>query len=320
MAIPKINDGELGAVVRQKLNDVIDRSNDQTDSLEGGATGQVLRKTGNGDLEFDWETLEASDVGAATDDHTHGAIANNGHIAPLSLDEDAGVLVATGPDSNNPARVLDINNLALNNRFKAIDVAAGLAGRFSRLDGITYSATSQVGDNSAGSTNLAANSIQLIRFVPNSDITVSQVGLVVDSRANPPGSQTCRVVLYSSDDAGYPDELLFESAGIGIGDTTGEKLVGTGFAQPGLTRGRAYWFGIHPESQFGTRSKPQSVSTAFGYSGLNTSFTKIVRTGIPYAGGAPAVWNFVPGELSGGALPDVRYRHTTMPIAPPFGP
>jgi len=312
MDIPKINNGESGASIRQKLNDTIDRSNEQTDVLVGGTAGQVLRKTGNDDLEIDWETLGASDVGAATGDHTHGAIANNGHVDAIPLNEETGFLEA--PDSNNPARVLDINNLVANNRFKAIDVAAGLAGSFSRLDGITYSATSQVAEGSTTSTNVNANTIQMVRFIPNADITLSQLGLVVTGLSSG-ASDTCRIVIYTSlTGNGYPSDLFYTSPEIGIGDVTGEKFVSTGFAQPMLRRGETYWFGIHIQAQFGTRSKPQSSVPALGYSGLNASFTKIVRTGISYAGGAPATWNFDESDLSGGALPDVRYRHTSMPI------
>jgi hypothetical protein len=168
-----------------------------------------------------------------------------------------------------------------------------VSGRF--YDGGLYASMSSI----AG----AANRIDLYPVVWPEELTISQIGVAVSTAV---ASALAKVVVYSSDAAGKPAALLYESANLDCA-TTGFKQVAASLSFAANT---VYWLGVRHSSTATLRGVPVTGLPSLGMTaGADGSYGTVLRRTVTFANAAPNPWAFSAAEIvSNVVAPSVRVR------------
>jgi len=157
--------------------------------------------------------------------------------------------------TNIATNVTDIgtNDGRLDTLEAAVDAVGGphvmpAAGRW-------YRHCAEASGSSAGAAT-TEDRMYLIPFMPNEDVTMTELGFRVTSAGA--GSSTARVGLYSDSGRMVPNAVLAESGDIAV-DSTGVKTA-TGFSVS-LSAGSIYWFAV--ATQGGTPTLRSMTSGQF---------------------------------------------------------
>jgi len=150
----------------------------------------------------------------------------------------------------------------------------------------------------------AANRLDLAPFYTSVTLPVDQLGVACSTLIS---GALGKVVVYNSNEQGWPDQRLFYGATDLNFTTTGYKFHAENFT---FERGTTYWIGIHQSSTATLRTINVSSAVNLGVNGSNGSnYFTILRRIITYASGAPTTWNFVSGDrVAGVTPPSIRFR------------
>jgi hypothetical protein len=194
------------------------------------------------------------------------------------------------------------------------DVRGGAANLNARLGTISNFASPNAGgivsgnfyDNAFQGTNAAtligaANRIVLAPFYTSIPLAIDQLGLRVTSAGG-----TCKIVVYSTDSNGWPDELLLETGDIDT-SSTGAAYVSASYT---FLSGVQYWLGVRYSASVTIGAINVSSSVNLGLSSNNATayYKSLLRNSVTYANGAPDPWAFVSSDLSTGTAPSIRFR------------
>jgi hypothetical protein len=155
----------------------------------------------------------------------------------------------------------------------------------------------------------AVNRIDLAPFYTSQRLRIDQIGIGVVTAV---AGSLAKVVIYSSDSNGWPDQLLFEGSSDLDCSTTGYKFHSLDFT---FDSGRQYWLGVRFNSTQSIRSLALASAVNLGVNGSsgNTYFSTLRRT-ITYSNSAPSNWNFVTGDRAANVTPpSIRMRAAALP-------
>jgi hypothetical protein len=153
------------------------------------------------------------------------------------------------------------------------------------------------------------NRIDLAPFYTSQRLRIDQIGIGVVTAV---ADSLAKVVIYSSDSNGWPDQLLFEGSSDLNCSTTGYKFHSLDFT---FDSGRQYWLGVRFNSTQSIRSVnlASAVNLGVNGSGGNTYFSVLRRT-ITYSNSSPSDWNFVTGDRAANVTPpSIRMRAASLP-------
>jgi hypothetical protein len=157
-----------------------------------------------------------------------------------------------------------------------------------------YMMTTNGAGNSTTTQAGSAGRMDLFPFMPRVEIITNGLAVNVTTLA---AGALGRIVVYSADANGRPDQRLLETADLDLG------VAGVRVASAALTlrQGVTYWFGIRHSA-----GPTMSVWQASGTPDLNggqpsTQARKILRRTLAFGTPAPAVWGFAASELSNGS-------------------
>lgn len=150
----------------------------------------------------------------------------------------------------------------------------------------------------------AANRVEMAPFVSAVPLIIDQLGIAVSAAA---ASSQLKCFIYSSDENGWPDELLYEGDTNLDGSTTGYKWHSLQFR---FEAGKRYWVGVRCSSTASYRAIPLASALSLGLSGSNaTSYFTVIRRTLTYGTALPASWGFTSSDLVAGITPpSIRMR------------
>lgn len=134
----------------------------------------------------------------------------------------------------------------------------------------------------------ATDRIELTPFILSYDLTIDQVGVNQTSS----GSINLRILIYSSNSSGQPNEKLYESATIAT--ASGDNTEAATFT---FTANTLYWVGAHTSAQGNFRCIESSDLMPLGFTALNSG---AVMSGIRIGatiGSAPSTWSYASSQL-----------------------
>lgn len=209
----------------------------------------------------------------------------------------------------------DLQN-ALNAKVTDADVRGGAANLNARLSTISNFASPNAGgvvvgqyyDNSfrgTASATLAgaANRIDLAPYYTSVPLTIDRIGVAVSTGV---ASALGKVVIYSADANGWPDELLYESGNLDF-STTGMKEGTLSFS---FSSGVQYWVGVRHSSTATLRTINVSSAVNLGLtSSTAANYATILRRTVTFANAAPNPWNFTNTDrVANVTPPSIRFR------------
>lgn len=149
----------------------------------------------------------------------------------------------------------------------------------------------------------AANRFDLAPYYTSVPLAIDQIGCAVGTAV---AGSLFKVVIYSANAAGWPDQLLYES-----GDLSGAAVAYVG-ATLSFTfqSGTQYWLGVRHSSTCTLRTINVSSAVNLGLTASNaTSYATILRRTLTYATAAPQSFNFVNADRTANVTPpSVRFR------------
>lgn len=166
-----------------------------------------------------------------------------------------------------------------------------ISGRYYDLIGKDSAVASTTEAQAAGRCDLGL-------YIPSQTMTVDQIGVHVTTAA---AASTVTVVIYSADEDGWPDTLLWSSADLDS-TTTGYKS-SSGLVT--LDAGTMYWTGVLALGGAPTvRASPLSSTVCVG--GVGTSATAVNYGSVVRRSGlsaAPASWAFAASQITNATSP-----------------
>lgn len=205
---------------------------------------------------------------------------------------------------------------ALNAKVTDADVRGGAASLNARLGTISNFASPNAGgivtgqyyDNAfqgTASSTLAgaANRIELAPYYTSTTFSIDRIGCGVSTAV---AGALFKIVIYSTNAAGWPDALLYES-----GDLSGATVA---FAETTLSftflSGVQYWVGVRHSSTCTLRTINVSSAVNLGLTSNNaTSYVTVLRRTLTYATPATSPWNFVNSDrVANITPPSIRFR------------
>jgi hypothetical protein len=149
----------------------------------------------------------------------------------------------------------------------------------------------------------AAGQIDLTPFFTNTDLAIDRIGCGVSAAV---AGALFKIVIYSSNAAGWPDVKLYESANLSAATAA--------FAEATFSftflRGTQYWVGIRKSSTAAFRTVPTSSAANLGLLSSNaTTYASVLRRTLAFATAAPATWGFVNTDrVANITPPSIRFR------------
>lgn len=159
--------------------------------------------------------------------------------------------------------------------------------------------------NSATLTTLAgaANRIDLAPWICPVDITTDQLGTLCSTLV---ASAQGKIVVYDSDAAGLPNNLLLETGTLDFGSTGFKSVAGA------LTfnKGAVYWLGIRHSSTatLNTHQTYTMPNLDWGTAPTSATAYKVLRRTLAFATGAPNPWVFSAAEATAATPPAIFLR------------
>jgi hypothetical protein len=196
-------------------------------------------------------------------------------------------------------------------------VKGGAANLAQRLNTISNFASPNAGgvvtgqyyDNSfqgTASSTLAgaANRIELAPYYTSVPLSINQIGCNVSTGV---ASAEIKIVIYSSDANGWPDLLLYESAGIAAATNNAYANVALTFT---FSSGVQYWVGVRHSSTATLRTINVSSAVNLGLTSATASnYATVLRRTLTYATAATSPWNFVNSDrVANITPPSIRFR------------
>lgn len=163
-----------------------------------------------------------------------------------------------------------------------------------------------------GATNLStasqpAGRIELQPFIPQTDLTIDRVGLVVTTAGS--SGAVAKVCLYGSTDRGVPGALIWQTGDL--------ATAATGFVEEvrsyTFERGRLYWLGVRTSISVTLRGTLVASLIPIGLAGAPASSIAVAtcyRRTLAYADPAPSPFVPIDSELISAAQPVIYFRAT----------
>ena len=149
----------------------------------------------------------------------------------------------------------------------------------------------------------AVDRIELAPHYSGSASSIDQIGVVVSTAV---AASNVKIVIYSSDAAGWPSTLLYESAN--IASTTAVYV----FAALTFTfaAGTRYWVGVRFSAACTIRTIPVTSALNLGLLSSNaTSYASVLRRTLAFATAAPNPWVFTNTDrVANITPPSIRFR------------
>lgn len=149
----------------------------------------------------------------------------------------------------------------------------------------------------------AANRIELAPYCTSVPITIDRIGCGVSTAV---AASLFKIVIYSSNSIGWPDQLLYESGNLS-GATAAFVEATLSFT---FQSGVQYWVGVRHSSTCTLRTVPVASAVNLGLTSNNaTSYATVLRRTLTYATAAPSSWNFVNSDrVANITPPSIRFR------------
>jgi hypothetical protein len=133
--------------------------------------------------------------------------------------------------------------------------------------------------------------VDLFAFAPRADLVIDAVSINVTTLV---AAALAKVVIYSSDANGRPDQRLLETGDIDCGIAG----VRTTAASLTLWAGQTYWLGIRHSSTATLSAWAVSSTPHINGGAPSTAVRSILRRTVTYATAAPATWGFLSSEIT----------------------
>lgn len=148
------------------------------------------------------------------------------------------------------------------------------------------------------------NRIDLSPFFTNEDVNINEVALntVIGVAAT-----TARILIYDSNDAGWPDRKVVESTAL---STATSSAVSTHSVAFKFKAGELYWLGVHCSGAPTLRGLRDYAVPSLGLVDATASSGTVKGVGrVVIYGSAPDSWNFVESDLNASLTgPVVRFK------------
>lgn len=221
-------------------------------------------------------------------------------------------------DHTNP-EISDVTGLqtALDAKVTDADVRGGANSLSQRLNTISNFASPNVGGyvdgayydfslhgSSNNSLATVTDTLTLGTFYTSVALTADRVGISCGA-AGAAGS-LAKIVFYTSDADGWPDELIYETGEVDL-TTTGFKFQDGSFE---FASGVQYWCGVWAKGDGTLRTVNLASCGNLGMNTSNsTSLKNKIQRSLTYGTGAPDPWVFDSAELVTGGPFSVRFRY-----------
>lgn len=154
--------------------------------------------------------------------------------------------------------------------------------------------TAGLGGAAASTLAGAANRLEIFPWSPGADVSIDR--LLINCTTAVAAAEV-KIVVYSADENGRPDALLYETAALSVA-TTGQKFEAVALD---FLKGRTYWLGIrHSSSAIVSAWAGTSTPDINGGTAISTSARKTLRRTLAFATAAPNPWGFVSSEIANG--------------------
>ncbi len=167
--------------------------------------------------------------------------------------------------------------------------------------GETVMTTTGAGGGNTGTTAGAANRTELFPYMPRMSFAVDQA---IISCTTAVAAAVGKVVIYSSDAFGRPDQLIAETADINLA-TTGFKPVALVM---NLAAFATYWVGVRHSSTATVSAWGAGATPDLNGGAASGTARKTVRRTLTYATAAPTTWGYLSSEVSGAVAPAIWLR------------
>jgi len=150
----------------------------------------------------------------------------------------------------------------------------------------------------------AANRVDLAPFYTSQRLRVDQIGVSVSTAV---ASALGRIVIYASDDTGWPSEKVYEGASNLDFGSTGYKFHTLDFS---FDSGRQYWVGVLQSSTATLRTIGLGSAVNLGVNGSNgANYFTVLRRTHTFANLLPADWGFLAADrVANVTPPSIRFR------------
>ena len=162
-----------------------------------------------------------------------------------------------------------------------------------------YMMTTLAANAALGTIAPGTNTLRLFPFTARADTPIS--GLALNVVTGGVGAPMAKMVVYTSDAAGRPDAVLFETAEVEC-FTLGVK---TAPAALTLQRGKTYWFGVRFNGAPTISAWAASATPDINGGSPVTTIRKSLSRTVGYATPAPSPWGWSSAEIIGGSGPAI---------------